>query len=52
LLIKENNVFLNKHNYYPTFTYILKDIIHLNLKEMENKFNSSIVIGVAKLLSN
>jgi len=51
LLIKENNVFLNKHNYYPTFTYILKDIIHLNLKEMENKFKSTIIIGVAIIIT-
>lgn len=51
MLIKENNVFLNKHNYYPTFTYILKDIIHLNLKEMENKFKSTIIIGVAIIIT-
>lgn len=51
MLIKENNVFLNKHNYYPTFTYILKDIIQLNLKEMENKFKSTIIIGVAIIIT-
>jgi len=51
LLIKENNLFLNKHNYYPTFTYLLKCIIQLNLKEMENKFKSSIIIGVAIIIT-